>query len=119
MPALHVLVGPMLEFAEPDETGYLPTPYELGGPGEFVAFLEESGFRDAREERVARTMRFKDEEEYFEVMLRSTPLGHSLSEEEPDVQERIQMRTRENLRNRKTDGGIFLPAECVIVTARK
>ncbi|MEK6988136.1 MAG: methyltransferase domain-containing protein, partial [Candidatus Thermoplasmatota archaeon] len=49
--AIHVLVGPMLEFAEPDESGYLPTPYELGGPGEMVKFLGAAGFQDAEEER--------------------------------------------------------------------
>src|SRR5208337_4251934 len=30
-PALDVIIAPMLEYAEPDESGYLPTPYELGG----------------------------------------------------------------------------------------
>jgi ubiquinone/menaquinone biosynthesis C-methylase UbiE len=27
VPFLHAIIGPMLEHAEPDETGYLPTPY--------------------------------------------------------------------------------------------
>src|SRR5206468_4755450 len=43
--AIHVVVGPMLEFAEPDETGYLPTPYELGGPGEMVKMFDDAGFQ--------------------------------------------------------------------------
>src|SRR5207247_10357552 len=34
--AIHAVVGPMLEFAEPDDTGSLPTPYELGGRGAMV-----------------------------------------------------------------------------------
>ena len=119
VPALHALVGAMLEFAEPDETGYLPTPYELGGPGEFVAFLTNAGFRDAREERVTHTMRFEDEDEYLDILLRSTPLGHSLSEEDPEVQEKVLLTTRENLQRWKSESEIALPAECVIVTARK
>src|SRR3989454_3247917 len=34
--AIDAVVGPMLEFTEPDETGYRPTPFELGGPGELA-----------------------------------------------------------------------------------
>jgi ubiquinone/menaquinone biosynthesis C-methylase UbiE len=44
VPALHAIVGPMLEHAAPDETGYLPTPYELGGPGDVLA-PSEGGFQ--------------------------------------------------------------------------
>lgn len=119
VPALHALVGAMLEFAEPDETGYLPTPYELGGPGEMVRFLLEAGFREAREERVTELFHFKDEEEYFRLLLDSTPFGHSLSEEDPEVQEKILRKARSNLQAWKTTSGITLPAEIVIVTANK
>lgn len=119
VPAFHVLVGAMLEYAEPDETGYLPTPYELGGPGEFTAFLEKAGFRDLREHRVCHFMHFDSEQEYLNQVLRSTPLGHSVGEEEPEVQRNILRKTRENLQQWRSNGGFTLPAECVIVTARK
>ena len=119
VPALHVLVGAMLEFAEPDETGYLPTPYELGGPGEMVKFLRKVGFLRAKEERVTEEFRFRDEDEYFRLLLDSTPLGHSLKEEDRDVQEKILHKAKENLQRWKTKKGFLLPAEIVIVTARK
>src|SRR5439155_490185 len=58
--AIHAVVGPMLEFAEPDETGYLPTPYELGGPGEVVKLFEDAGFHETKEGRKTHTMALKD-----------------------------------------------------------
>src|SRR5437667_680591 len=118
-PALHAIVGPMLEFAEPDETGYLPTPYELGGPGEMMKLLEAAGFHEAKEDRKTHTMAFKDADDYIETFVEGTPLGHSIREEDPDVQGKILARTRENLREWRTHNGIRIPCECVIVTARK
>lgn len=117
--ALHAMVGPMLEHAEPDETGYLPTPYEMGGPGEMCAFLEKAGFRDARERRATHHFRFKDEEDYFTFLLQGTPLGHSLREEDKEVQEQVLRETRANLQRWKGPQGIAAPAECVVVTAEK
>jgi SAM-dependent methyltransferase len=117
--AIHACVGPMLEFAEPDETGYLPTPYELGGPGEMVTLFDAAGFHEAKEERKTHSMLFKDEEEYVDVFVEGTPLGHSLREEDPPIQKKILDRTRENLRRWRTRRGIEIPCECVIVTARK
>ncbi|MFA5896902.1 MAG: methyltransferase domain-containing protein [Thermoplasmata archaeon] len=117
--AIHTIVGPMLEFAEPDETGYLPTPYELGGPGEMVKFLEAAGFTDAREERRTHKFVAPNADEYLDLLLKATPLGHSLREEDPPVQKKILARARENLKPWTTRSGIEVPCECVIVTARK
>jgi len=117
--AIHAVVGPILEFAEPDETGYLPTPYELGAPGEMAKLLEEAGFHESKEERKTHPMTFKDEDEYVEVFVRGTPLGHSIEEADPPVQQKILARTRENLRKWRTSRGIVMPCECVIVTAWK
>jgi len=117
--AIHAVVGPMLEFAEPDETGYLPTPYELGGPGEMVKLFEGEGFHEAKEERKTHIMAFQDEDQYIEAFVEGTPLGHSIREEDPPVQKKILARTRENLRQWRTRKGIEIPCECVIVTARK
>jgi len=118
VPFLHALVGPMLKHAEPDETGYIPTPYETGGPGEMVAFLAAAGFREGAEHHVAHTIRFASAEEYLETLLRGTPLGHSLSEETPDVQKEVLRDTRDNLSAYSKAGELALPAECVLVTAR-
>jgi hypothetical protein len=109
----------MLEFAEPDETGYLPTPYELGGPGEMVRFLQDAGFTEAREDKRTHMFVAPNADEYLNLLLKATPLGHSLKEEEPPVQERILQKTRENLKAWTTRNGIAIPCECVIVTARK
>ena len=119
-PALHVLVGPMLKHAEPDETGYLPTPYEMGGEGELVAKLREHGFEDASERRVAHDWTFRSEEDYFQGVLQGTPLGHSLREEDPPVQEEVMRDARANLKRwTKPDGRIVAPAEAVVVAARR
>jgi ubiquinone/menaquinone biosynthesis C-methylase UbiE len=117
--AIHAVVGPMLEFAEPDETGYLPTPYELGGKGEMVKLLEDAGFHEGKEERKTHVMVYKDADEYFNTFVEGTPLGHSIREEDPAVQEKIIARTRDNLRQWRTRRGLEIPCECVIVTARK
>ena len=117
--AIHAVVGPMLEFAEPDETGYLPTPYELGGPGEMAKLLEDAGFQGVKEDRKTHRMSFRDEDEYIDVFVGGTPLAHSIREEDPATQDKILARTRENLRSRRTSKGIIIPCECVIVTAHK
>ena len=119
VPFLDALVAPMLEHAEPDETGYLPTPYETGGPGEMVAFLESAGFRDAREQRVEHSLRFDSPDDYLQSLLKATPIGHSLSEEDPPVQADVLRKTRANLERWRTPQGLSLPAECVLVQARK
>ncbi len=119
VPFLHAIIAPMLEHAEPDETGYIPTPYETGGPGEMVAFLTAAGFRDARETNVHHRMHVRDEEEYLESILHATPIGHSLSEEPEPVQAEVLRKTRENLAQWRTPEGLSIPAESVIVTARK
>jgi len=119
VPFLDVLVAPMLSFAEPDETGYLPTPYETGGPGEMVRFLEAAGFRDGRESRIERTLVFHRPEDYLDALLRGTPLGHSLSEETAEVQAEVLRKTHANLERYRVADGLALPAEVVLVTARK
>ncbi len=117
--ALHVIIGPMLEFAEPDETGYLPTPYELGGPSEMAHLLESVGFKDTQEHRYTHHFVAADEDEYFDAMLRGTPMGHSIREEDAATQAKILAKTRENLRPYRTSRGIEIPCECVIVSAVK
>jgi len=119
VPMLDVIIAPMLEHAEPDETGYIPTPYETGGPGEMIAFLEAAGFRQAVEHRVTHTARFANEDAYLDGILKATPIGHSLSEEPAEVQEEVLRKTRENLRKWSTPDGILLPGECVIASAIK
>ena len=117
--AINAIVGPMLEFAEPDETGYLPTPFELAGPGELVKLLEAAGFHETKEERKTHTMSFQDEDDYIHGFVEGTPLAHSIREEELPIQKKILARTRENLRRWRTGKRIEIPSECVIATARK
>ena len=119
VPFLHAIMGPMLEHAEPDENGYLPTPYEIGGPGEMVAFLRSAGFNAASEERVRHRMVFKDSDHYLRALLDGTPIGHSLREESADVQQEVIRKTRQNLAQWETKEGLSIPAECVLVLARK
>ena len=117
--ALHAVVGAMLEYAEPDESGYLPTPYELGGPAEMTNLLERTGFHDAIETRRSHTMAFRDEDDYINTLVKGTPIGHSIKEEDPPVQAKILARTRQNLRDWKTRKQIEIPCEAVVVTATK
>lgn len=119
VPCIHAIVGPMLEHAEPDETGYLPTPYETGGPGEMTAFLEAAGFVGAVEELCRYHLHSADEEEYLQMILKATPIGHSLSEESESVQAEVLRKTRANLRPWRTSEGLSIPGQAVIVTARK
>lgn len=119
VPFLDAIIAPMLEHAEPDENGYIPTPFETGGPGEMVAFLEAAGFRDAREDNVQQIIPVASPDAYLESILTGTPIGHSLSEEDSAVQEQVLRKTRENLEKWKTPQGLAIPAECVIVTAVK
>ncbi|HEV8049852.1 MAG TPA: methyltransferase domain-containing protein [Thermoplasmata archaeon] len=119
VPWIHAIIGPMLEHAEPDETGYIPTPYETGGPGEMTAFLEAAGFRDAKEERRRYALTFADEAAYFQAILKATPIGHSLSEEPEAVQKEVLQKARGNLRPWKTSDGLSIPGEAVVVIAHK
>ncbi|MFZ0892627.1 MAG: methyltransferase domain-containing protein [Thermoplasmata archaeon] len=117
VPFLDVIIAPMLEHAEPDETGYIPTPYETGGPGEMVAFLHEAGFHDAREAVVQQKIQVANADVYLECILKGTPIGHSLSEEDPAVQQEVIRKTRENLKKWETPEGLVIPAACLVVTA--
>jgi ubiquinone/menaquinone biosynthesis C-methylase UbiE len=119
VPYIDAIIGPMLDHAEPDENGYIPTPYEIGGEGEMAQFLEESGFVRAEESRVSHDFRFRDAEEYLDVILRGTPIGHSLSEETRKVQREVLKATRANLLAWTDADGITIPGECVFVTAHK
>ena len=119
VPWIHAIIGPMLEHAEPDETGYIPTPYETGGPGEMVAFLESAGFRSPIEERREYALKFDDEDAYLHSLLKATPIGHSLSEEPEDVQKEVLRKTRANLVRWKSPEGLSIPGEGVNVVARK
>jgi len=119
VPFLHAIIEPMLEHAEPDETGYIPTPYETGAPGEMVAFLTAAGFREAREEQFRHVLHVGDEDEYLASILKGTPIGHSLSEESAPVQRKVLRKTRANLQRWRTAGGLSIPAECVVVVAWK
>jgi ubiquinone/menaquinone biosynthesis C-methylase UbiE len=118
-PAIDVMIGPMLEYAEPDEAGYLPTPYELGGPGELVAMLENRGFETGKEARVTGEWTAPNVEKYIDMLIEGTPLGHSLSEEDADVQKKVLESTRTNIARYITSGEVRIPAECVIVVASK
>jgi SAM-dependent methyltransferase len=119
VPFLHAIVGPLLKHAEPDETGYLPTPYELGAPGEMVGFLNTAGFHHAHEARLTHSLDFENEERYLQAILKATPIGHSLAEETPEVQQEVLRETRENLKQWRTPSGLSIPGECVFVTARR
>jgi ubiquinone/menaquinone biosynthesis C-methylase UbiE len=119
-PAIHAIIGPMLKHAEPDETGYLPTPYEMGGEGELAGILEAAGFHGAWERRLTMTQAYPDEESYLRAMLEGTPIGHSLHEESEDVQREVVASTRKNLAPfRRPDGSLALPAEYVVLSARR
>ncbi len=118
-PAIDVMVGPMMEHAEPDETGYLPSPFELGAPGELTTLLERIGFEQVEEHRINGEFHASDEKEYFKMLMEGTPLGHSILEEEPEIQREILQKTRANIASYRTRDGVSIAAECVIVIASK
>jgi SAM-dependent methyltransferase len=119
VPFLDVLIAPMLKHAEPDENGYIPTPYETGGRGEMIRFLEAAGFHDARESRVTHPMRFAGPDAYLDALLHGTPIGHSLSEESTEIQAEVLHAARAELERWRSRDGVTLPAEVLLVTAQK
>lgn len=119
-PALHAIIGPMLRHCTPDDTGYIPTPYELGGPGTLAEMTEAAGLEVDEQRRVSRPLRFADEDAYLEAMLNGTPVGHSLDEESQEVQDAVMEETRWNLeRWAEGDDGFVLDGETVIVHAHR
>ncbi len=119
-PALDVLIGPMLEYAEPDETGYLPTPYELGGEGELTKMLGAIGFVSAKETRVTNNWVANSVEDYLDMVLEGSPLGHSLSEENQETQRNVIEKAKRNTSQHMMPGkGVSIPAECIIAYASK
>jgi ubiquinone/menaquinone biosynthesis C-methylase UbiE len=117
--AIDVIVAPMLRYAEPDETGYLPTPYELGGPGEFAELLQKIGFTDLKEIRKVDYFRAPTVDEFLSNFLEGTPIGHSLGEEDEVVQREVKAEARRNISRYQTNNGIAIPCECVIVRGQK
>ena len=118
-PGLDVVIGPMMEHATPDEDGYLPSPYELGGRDELVQMLTEIGFRDPTETRIVRNWVAGNVEDYLSMLLDGSPLGHSLSEETEDVRKIVRKKSTDNISRYKTTTGVSIPVECVIASASK
>jgi SAM-dependent methyltransferase len=118
-PALDVVLGPMMEYATPDEDGYLPTPYELGGPGELAILLKEIGFANSSEVRISGNWVADTVDNYLAMMFDGSPLGHSLSEESDEVRQAVREKSKRNISGYLTEGRVSIPAECVIVTASK
>jgi ubiquinone/menaquinone biosynthesis C-methylase UbiE len=117
--AIDVIIAPMLEHATPDENGYLPTPYELGGPGELTGMLEKIGFEGAKEIHVTGNWIAPSVDHYLTMLLEGTPIGHSLSEEEKVVQQMVLEKTRKNIAKYQTSAGVKISTECVVVMASK
>ena len=84
-----------------------------------ASFLNAAGFQDAQEDRLVHPMHWTDEEHYFQSILKATPIGHSLSEETPEIQRQVLEETRSNLTKWRTADGLTIPGECVFVTATK
>lgn len=118
-PALHVLIGPMLEHATPDEDGYLPTPYELGGPKELASMLKEIGFINPIEVRKVGYCVANSVEEYLSMFLEGSPIGHSLTEESDEVRQEVREKAMKNIAAYTSPNGVSIPAECVFVVASK
>ncbi len=118
-PGLHAVVGPMLAHAEPDETGYLPTPYELGGPGELAALLEAAGCTDTRETLHPGFFTAPSVDDYWRMTMEGTPLGHSLREEPDAVQRAVEADARVLLaQGTDASGAVRLAVTAVLVAAR-
>jgi ubiquinone/menaquinone biosynthesis C-methylase UbiE len=118
-PALDVVVGPMMEHVTPDEDGYVPTPYELGGPEELTTMLEEIGFINPKEIRTVGNWTARSVQSYLSMVLDGSPLGHSLGEESEEVQIEVREKSKRNISRYATTSGVCIPAECVIVGASK
>lgn len=118
-PALDVVIGPLMEHATPDEDGYLPTPYELGGPQELTNMLKEIGFTNPTEIRILGSWAAESVDDYLTMLLDGSPLGHSLSEESEAVQKKVREKSKRNISKYSSPRGVIIPAECVIVAASR
>lgn len=118
-PALDVVIGPLMEHATPDEDGYLPTPYELGGPQELTNMLKEIGFTNPTEIRILGSWAAESVDDYLTMLLDGSPLGHSLSEESEAVQKEVREKSKRNISKYSSPRGVIIPAECVIVAASR
>ncbi len=97
-----------------------PTPYELGGPNELVSMLEGIGFVDAKEVRLTGNYVAHSVEDYLDMFLEGSPLGHSLSEEAEEVKRIVIEKAKVNISRYLVPGkGVAIPGECVIVCASK
>jgi len=79
----------------------------------------KAGFTTVKEDRISRKIHFLDADDYFELFLKGTPLGHSLSEEEESIQKEVLRKTRLNLEKWRNADGLEVPGEVVIVSAHK
>lgn len=118
-PAIDVIIAPMLEHATPDEHGYLPSPYELGGPGELVAMLDKIGFTNTTEQRLTAKFIASSVDEYLKAFIIGTPIGRSLSEETDDIQEAVLAKARSRIARYASTEGVAIPAECVLARSSK
>ncbi len=120
-PALHAILGPMLMHCTPDATGYLPTPYELGGPHTLRNMVEKAGLEPTPEDRINVPIRFEDTDDYLQALMEGTPVGHSLEEENEQVQQAVLEETRANIErwNQSDDGDLVLGSEAVVVSATR
>lgn len=120
-PAIHAMLGPMLMYCTPDETGYLPTPYELGGPHTLRNMVENAGLEPTNEDRITVPVRFDGVDDYLQAVMEGTPVGHSLEEETDAVQQAVLEETRENVQRwNKSDGDdLLLDSEAVVVSATR
>lgn len=121
-PALHAMMGPMLRHCTPDETGYLPTPYELGGPRTLVDMVKAAGMEVVDEQRLSAPMAFPDADTYIEAVMEGTPVGHSLEEESQEVQDAVLEEARwyiDRWNEAEGDEGVVLSGETVVVHARR
>ncbi len=120
VPFIHVVMEPLLHHAEPDETGYVPSPYELGAPGELAELLEDVGFTDVEEHEVTLEMRHPSVSAYLDAILHGTPVGGSLEEEGEDVREAVLQEARRNLQRWiREDGEVVTPATVMVVAGSR
>ena len=81
--------------------------------------LRKLGFENTKEVRITEEWVARDPDEYLNSILEGSPLGHSLSEEDMEVQQKILEKTRANIKRYDTPNGVRIPAECVQVFASK
>jgi hypothetical protein len=115
---LDLIIGAIVRnTAQPE---YIPTPYEFGNIGELKGALSRAGFRGVRDRRVVIDMPVDSPGQYWDAILRASPLGPVLDYHPKAHVAKVKDDVYRQLRKYpRRKGKIWVPNEAVLAVGRK